>query len=220
MAIDIMQVEPLKQSSDLESMPAQRLWLVLGLRSTLFLVELAIGIWSHSLSLLAGAGHLFSDIFTLILTLLIIGLLRRGMMQRSTQRYRRVEAGIALLNGLSLIATALLIFQEAIQRLQMPQPLAGLPMLVAALSLIINIYCVRLLHPESHHSLNIRGIYLHGIADIFSAIAVLLSALAVYFLQWFWVDTAVGVLVAVLIIANAFVLIRSGLQLLRIQSIE
>lgn len=200
---------------DQTSIPVQRLWIVLGLRSTLFLIELGIGVWSRSLSLLAGAGHLSSDMIALALTLLVIGLLQRGIMQRSTPTYRRVEAGIAIGNGLSLIAIALLIFREAIQAAQNPRSIAGLPMLVAAVSLIINIGCVRLLHQESHHSLNVRGIYLHGIADIFSAIAVLLSALAVYLLQWFWVDAVVGLLVAVLIIVNALLLIQSGMQLLK-----
>jgi cobalt-zinc-cadmium efflux system protein len=68
--------------------PIDRLWLILLLRVGLLLVELAAGFWSHSLSLLAGAGHVFSDLVTLGLTLWVIRLLQQKQ-QESTIHYQR-----------------------------------------------------------------------------------------------------------------------------------
>ncbi|RUT14185.1 hypothetical protein DSM107010_06680 [Chroococcidiopsis cubana SAG 39.79] len=90
------------------------LWIVLGLRIGLFLVELGVGLWSHSLSLVASAGHLFSDLLALGLTLLAAWLAQRPAV------YQRLEILVALLNGLGLMAIAAWIAWQAISRFQTP----------------------------------------------------------------------------------------------------
>jgi cobalt-zinc-cadmium efflux system protein len=194
--------------------PIDRLWLILLLRVGLLLVELAAGFWSHSLSLLAGAGHVFSDLVTLGLTLWVIRLLQQKQ-QEPTIHYQRLEAWIALLNGLSLVGIVSIIISEAIAYLQQPEFIQGLPMLGAAvLSLMVNTYCSYLLYRDSRHSLSVRGIFLHGIVDISSSIGVLLSALAVYYLGWVWTDAVASLLVVLLIWLTAFTLIKDSLKVL------
>lgn len=199
----------------------KRLWWVLGLRSGLFLVELGAGLWSHSLSLLAGSGHLFSDLITLGVTLLATWFTqRRTANQTAISQNRRLEAGIALLNGVSLAIVALLLGREAIEHLQNPEPVLGLPLLGAAgLSLIINGLSVYLLHNDHHHDLNLRGVFLHGVADAASSIGVMVAALAVYFFNWVWVDAAIGLLVALLICLSTISLVTDSLRILRHHSV-
>lgn len=177
---------------------------------------MGVGIWSHSLSLLAGAGHLFSDLLTLGLTLVAAWLVQHQSPSQSAAKYKWLEAWVALLNGVSLGAIALLIAWEAIKHLQTPEPISGLPvLLVAGLSLVINGLSVQLLHPHSHHDLNFRGVLLHGIADAASSISVILAALAVYFFNWLWADTVASLLVALLIGLSAISLLRDGWHVLR-----
>lgn len=76
---------------------------VLELRSSLFLVELGVGIWSHSLSLIAGSGHLFSDLVSLGLTVLVTWLVQRRSIGEVTSRYQRVEGWVAFLNLFDLL---------------------------------------------------------------------------------------------------------------------
>lgn len=194
----------------------QLLWIVLGLRIGFFLIELGVGIWSHSLSLLAGAGHLFSDLLTLGLTLVAAWLVQRQSQDQTTWKYKRLEAWVALFNGVSLGAIALLISWEAVEHLQAPEPILGLPvLLVAGLSLVINGLSVQLLHSHSNHDLNFRGVLLHGVADAASSINVILAALAVYFFNWLWADAVASLLVALLIGISAISLLRDGWRALR-----
>lgn len=194
----------------------QLLGIVLGLRMGFFLIEVGVGIWSHSLSLLAGAGHLLSDLLTLGLTLIAAWLVQHRSQDQNAWKYKRLEAWVALFNGVSLGAIALLIAWEAVKHLQTPEPISSLPvLLVAGLSLVINGLSVQLLHPHSQHDLNFRGILLHGVADAASSISVIIAALAVYFFNWLWADAAASLLVALLIGISGISLLRDGWQVLR-----
>lgn len=196
------------------------LWLVLGLRSGLLLTQVGLGLWSHSLSLLVGSGHLFSDLVTLGLTLLATWLIQNRSTVQSALGLRQLEAWVALLNGVSLGTVALLIGWEGVKHLQVPEPVLGLPMLViAGLNLFINGLIVQLLNEHSHDDLNVRGVLLHGVADTASSVSVILSACAVYFYQWFWADAVGGLMAAILIGLSAISLIYNGWQHLKHRSI-
>ncbi len=195
---------------------ASLLWIVLGLRIVLFAIELGTAIWTHSVSLLAGAGHLFADLLTLGLTLLAAWVVQRQPVARTACTKQRLKAWIGLINGIALGAIALLIAQEAVNHLQNVGSMASLPMLlVAGLSLIVNGLAVYLLYRHRHQDLNLRGVFLHGVADMASAISVILAAGAMYFFNWLWADAAAGLLVATLISISAVSLMKAAWQLLR-----
>lgn len=193
----------------------QRLWITLGLLVGFFAAELGTGLWSHSLSLLADAEHLLSDIAALGLTLLARWLAMRPANGQATFGYRRVEILAALINGLSLLAIAALITWEAMARFQAPEPVLGLPMLIAAaMGLIVNSLNMTLLHQHSHDDLNLRGAFLHVVADVISSVGVILAALAVYFCNWLWIDAAASLLVAGLTGLSAIPLVQESLEIL------
>lgn len=205
--------------SDAEALYAmqkvRRLWIVLGLRCSLLLVELAVGFWTHSLSLLAVAGHMLSDIFTLGAALIAASLAQRPATSRATFGYRRLEILVALMNGSILIAIAALIAWRAIERFQAPEPVSALPtLIVAALGLAINSLLVSLLHEDSDRDLNLRGAFLHVLADAVSFFGVILAAIVVYWFNWILADAVASLFVACLICLSALPLVWDSLRIL------
>jgi cobalt-zinc-cadmium efflux system protein len=204
----------LEEGSD-DQKKIELLGVVLGLLAGFFVFELAVGFWSHSLSLLADAGHMLSDVGALGLTLTAAWLARKPASGRATFGYQRVEVLAALVNGISLVAIALFVTCEAIDRLRHPEPLLVVPMLVGAgFGLVINSLNLSLLHQHSHHDLNMRGALLHIVADIASSVGVILAALAVYCWNWVWLDAAAGLLVAAFTGLSAIPLIKSSVEVL------
>ncbi|MBD2309307.1 cation transporter [Chroococcidiopsis sp. FACHB-1243] len=193
----------------------RRLWIVLGSRSSLLLVELTVGFWTHSLSLLAVAGHMLLDIFTLGAALIAASLAQRPAAGQATFGYRRLEILVALMNGAILIAIAVLVAWRAIERFQAPEPVLALPtLIVAALGLAINSLLVSLLHEDSDRDLNLRGAFLHVIADVASFFGVILAAIVVYWFNWFLADAIASLFVACLICLSALPLVWDSLRIL------
>ena len=195
---------------------ASLLWIILGLRIALFAIELGTAISSHSISLLAGAGHLFADLLTLGLTLIAAWVIQHQPLDGNTQTEQQLKAWIGLINGICLGAIAVLIAQEAVNNLQRLESPASLSMLlVAGLSLAVNGLAIYLLYKHRNRDLNLRGVFLHGVADTASAFSAILAAGAMYFCNWLWADAAAGLLVAMLISISAVSLIKSAWQMLR-----
>lgn len=197
--------------SDRANHKVRRLTYVFLLVASFSAIELAISSYSHSMALLADAGHLFADCLALLLALL-----GAWIVQRSKSNDRRVETAIALFNGLSLLVIGGGIAIEAIVQLQTPATeILSLPMLiVAAIGLAVNSVNILLLHDHSHDDLNLKGAFLHIIADALSSVGVLLAALAVWQMHWLWADGAIGLLIALLIVVSALPLVGQSCKLL------
>lgn len=205
----------LDSKASLSKQKVKLLWLSLSVLCGFFMAELSTGLWTHSLSLLADAGHVLSDIAALGLTLIATWLAQRPAANRATFGHYRVEILAALVNGVTLFAIATFIAWEAVSRFQSPQPVSGLPMLiVAGVGLVMNSINIGLLHKASRDDLNLRGVFLHVVADAASSIGVILAALAVYFLNWAWVDSAVSLLIACFVGFSALPIIRESLEIL------
>jgi cobalt-zinc-cadmium efflux system protein len=197
------------------------LWAVLGLRIGLFAIELGTAIWSHSLSLLAGTGHLFSDLLTMVLTFGSAWVMQRHSPRQNPQAERQINAWIGLVNAISLGAISMLIALEAVEHFHNPEPISSIAvLLVAVLSLCGNSLVVYLLDRQHHaldteRDLNLRGVFLHGVADAASALSAIVAGGAMYFFGWLWADAAAGLLVAMLIGLSAVSLMRSAFSVLR-----
>lgn len=192
------------------------------LLSSFFVAELIAAMTSHSLSLLADAGHVFSDVAALAITL-------TATWYSSRKRSKPVDCAIAqspiparpeiiaaLVNSISLVAIALWIAAESIARLQSPTPeVEGLPMLITAIAGLsinsINAFC---LHSCCHGDLNLKSAFLHAVADIFSSVGVILAAIAVAWLHWNWADGLISLLVSASIILLTLPLLIESIQLL------
>lgn len=189
--------------------------IALVLLSSLFASELAIAAWSHSLSLLADAGHLFADVAALSMTLIAAWLAHRPATNRATFGHQRVEILAALLNGLSLLAIAGFVTWESLERFSLPHTVLGLPMLIgASLGLLINCLNMLLLHQQSQTDLNMKAAFLHVVADAASSVGVIVASLAIYFWHWMWMDTTASLLVAGFTSLSALPLVRESLEIL------
>ena len=192
------------------------------LLSSFFVAELIAATSSHSLSLLADAGHVLSDVAALAITL-------TATWYSSRQRSKSVDCAngrsaipdrpeivAALVNSISLVTIALWIAVESIARLLSPTPeVEGLPMLITAIvGLSINSINACCLHSCCHGDLNLKSAFLHAIADIFSSVGVILAAIAVAWLHWNWADGLISLLVSVSIILLTLPLLIESIQLL------
>ncbi|BAU14590.1 cation diffusion facilitator family transporter [Leptolyngbya sp. NIES-3755] len=187
-------------------------------------VEGAIGLSSHSLALVAEAGHLVSDCFALVLALLATRIAQSpiqwgwiGENTVSIKPNRSPETWAALVNGFGLVVVSLWIIWEAIARFQTVTPeISSLPMLITAIvGLLVNGINIAILHQGSDHDLNLRAAFLHVVADALGAIGVIIAAIAVAVFHWLWADSAISLAIAILILVSTIPLIRQSIQELR-----
>jgi cobalt-zinc-cadmium efflux system protein len=192
-----------------------RLRWALVLTAVFFVAEVAGGVISNSLALLADAGHMFTDVGALALSLFVAWFSRQPAAPEKTYGYLRLEILAALLNGAVLLLVSGLIVWEAIGRLQAPEPLQGGLMLGVALGgLLINAASAAILHPVHGHSLNARGAYLHVIGDLLGSVGTVIAALVVRTTGWLTADPIASVVVTLLVVRSAWRLVRESVDVL------
>lgn len=192
-----------------------RLRLALVLTSVFLVAEVIGGVVSNSLALLADAGHMFTDVAALGLSLFVAWFSRQPAAPEKTYGYLRWEILAALLNGSVLLVVSAGIVWEAVQRLREPQPLASGVMLAVALGgLAVNAVAAWVLHPVHGHSLNVRGAYLHVLGDLLGSVGTVAAALIVGTTGWLRADPLASLLVTALIIRSAWRLVRESVDVL------
>ncbi|MBE9138711.1 cation transporter [Nodosilinea sp. LEGE 07088] len=191
----------------------QRLELFFSLVLGFAVVEWWVGSHSHSLALQSDAGHMLTDVGAIALALSASWL----TLARRQSQSSRLETIAALINGVGLLGMAGLISLEAWQHLLTPPTmLVSGPMVGTALvGLGINGFGVWLLHGPGDDSLNRQGAFLHVVADLVSSLGVIVGAVCMALFQWFWVDGALSLAIALLIGSSALPLIYQSWQHLR-----
>jgi cobalt-zinc-cadmium efflux system protein len=142
------------------------LTVVLALTASFTVVEIIGGLLTESLALLADAGHMLSDNFSLGVALFAAWLAGRPATPEKSFGYRRAEILAALTNGMTLVAISVWVFAEAYVRLREPAEVLGTPMLaVATLGLLVNAAGAIILYRSRGESLNVEGALRHVLAD-------------------------------------------------------
>ena len=180
------------------------------------LLEAGAGIMAGSMALLADAGHNLSDVLGLVLAWAAVVLASRRPSARRTYGWHRGTILAALANAALLLVAVGAIMAEAMGRLLHPAPVATGPMLwVAAAGVVLNTATALLFARGREHDLNRRGAFLHMAADAAVSLAVVAGALVIRATGWLWVDPALGLLVALVILAGTWGLLReaSGLAM-------
>lgn len=178
-----------------------------------FIIELVGGLISGSLALVSDAGHMFSDVLALLLSLGAITLAARLPSKERTYGFLRAEIFAAFINSLLLMAVSAIILWEAYQRLLNPAPIqSGLMGVVAVAGLIANIAVASLLHGS--HNLNVRSAFLHVIGDAVSSVAVIIAAIWIGFTGQVVVDPLLSGFIALLIIVSAASILRETIAIL------
>lgn len=181
--------------------------------TVIFLLEFFGGILSNSLALLSDSAHVFMDVIALLLAFGAIKISARPSNRNVTFGYHRFEIFAALINGLTVIGIAGIIFYEAYGRILNPPFVKGVEVLViASIGLVVNTWVAFKLH--GHADLNIKGAYLHVLGDAFGSLAVITGAVIIIFTGNNMVDPVLSVLIGMLLIYGALRLVFGSARIL------
>jgi cobalt-zinc-cadmium efflux system protein len=188
---------------------------VLALTLLYAVIELVGGVLTGSLALLADAAHMFGDTGTVGLALVASWLAGRPATAQRSFGYQRAEILAALANGVVLVALAIWIFVEAIDRLaDPPEILGGWVLVVAAVGLVVNLIAAILLERTAGHSLNVRAVQRHVLADLAGSVGVIAAALIVIATGWRYADPLVGLAIAFLVLGSSWTILRDSVSIL------
>jgi cobalt-zinc-cadmium efflux system protein len=169
---------------------------------------------SGSLALLADAGHNLSDVVGLLLAWGASYLSRRRPSERRTYGWHGSTILAAMLNAVILFLAVGAITWEAVKRIAHPAPVAGKTVIiVAAIGMVINTVTALLFRSGRKSDLNIRGAFLHMAADAAVSAGVAVAGLAILFGGWLWLDPILSLLIAAVILAGTWKLLREAVNL-------
>jgi cobalt-zinc-cadmium efflux system protein len=184
------------------------------LNSAFVVVEVIVGIYIHSLSLLTDAGHNLSDVAGLALALLAFKLTKVSSNDKFTYGYKRSTIIVSFFNAVILFASVGIIVYEAVIRLVHPAVVAGGAMAWVALAgIFINGFTAWLFVKGKDGDLNIRGTYLHMAMDAIVSLGVVISGVIIYFTHWYMLDSIVSIIIAVIILRGTWSLLNDSLRL-------
>lgn len=193
----------------------RRLLLVLLLTFVYLIAEAIGGWWTGSLTLLADAGHMLTDVAALALALLAVWFSSRPATSKKTFGYYRIEIVAALVNGVALVLISLLILFEAYQRWSSPPPVrSGVMIAIATGGLITNLICAWILHGRHEIDLNIRGAWLHVMSDALGSVAAIAAGVIMSVYGWYVADPLFSMVIGLLIIWSSWTLIRESTNVL------
>lgn len=191
------------------------LMIAAGLTATFMVVEAVGGVVTGSLALLADAGHMLSDSFSLFLALGAVMLAARPASSKRTFGLKRAEILAALVNGILLVLVSVWVIVEAIRRLDDPVEILGGGMMVIAIAgLLINLIAARVLYRAGGDSLNVKAALRHVIADVAGSVGVIIAAGVIILTGWEPVDAIVSILISLLIAASAWSVLRESVDVL------
>ena len=178
--------------------------------TVLTLLAEALGGWlSGSLALLAEAGHMLVDALALLLAWSVARIARRPADARRSFGYARMEVLAGYTNALAQVALTVWIVYEAVERLASPVPIrSGLMLGVALAGLSVNLLVLSVIGRHDHDDVNAAGARLHVLGDLLGSIAAVAAALLIRYAGWIAADPALSIFVALLILGNAWNLLR------------
>lgn len=177
-------------------------------------IEAGIGFFANSLSLLSDAGHNLSDVFSLLLVLIAFRLAKIHPNANYTFGYKKSTVLISLLNAIILLVAVVLIVVESIYKFQNPTSVDGATISwTAGIGIIINGLTAVMLMRSQKTDLNVRGAYLHMVADTLVSVGVVVSGLVISMTGWYVVDPIVSLVIAVVILVSTWRLLSDSLRL-------
>ena len=194
---------------------ASRIGIAALLTGGFMVVELAGGIISGSLALLADAGHMLSDFGALALAWIGFRMARQPATLQRTFGFRRFPVLAAFVNGMALFLVAAWIVYEAVVRLNDPHPItSGLMLWIAVGGLVVNLMSFAVLHGADRDNLNVRGALLHVAGDLLGSLAAIIAAVIIMTTGWTPADPILSVLVALIILRSAWSLTAQSAHIL------
>ena len=192
-----------------------RLSLSLFLTLLFVFIEAAAGYFSNSLALLTDAAHNLTDVIALGLSWFAIRLTAQPANAQRTYGYHRAGILVALLNSTTLVLISIGIFYEAYKRfISPPEVQSGVLISVGLIAVVINFVTALLVHRGSESDLNLRSAFVHLMGDVISTIGAVIAGIMIYFTGANWLDPFVSVLIGLLILYNAWGILRDAVDIL------
>ncbi|OGS48676.1 MAG: hypothetical protein A3J79_01235 [Elusimicrobia bacterium RIFOXYB2_FULL_62_6] len=168
------------------------------------LVEIVGGLLTGSISLLSDSLHMLTDVTGLGISLLASRMASLSPDDKRSFGYRRIEVVAALANALLLWVVSGYMLREVYARFLDPVPVLSKPMLiVAAIGLVANMICAKLLHGHAHGNINVRGAFLHVLSDMAGSVGVIAAGLVIHFTGYYRADTIVSLAIIALILYSS-----------------
>jgi len=192
------------------------LLIVLALTFGYMIAEAVGGYLANSLALLSDAGHMFTDVAALSLSLLAVRFASRPATSSKTYGFYRLEILAALANGVTLIALSVLICVEAYHRFFQPQDVQGWTLVwISTGGLLVNIVSAWMLsRSHQHDNLNMRGAYLHVMGDLLGSVAAIAAGVLIVWRGWYWADPLFSVIISLLIVFNSWRIVADAVNVL------
>jgi len=204
-----------KHGSHAHSTGLQALGWALSINLLLTAVQIAGGLASGSLALVADALHNFSDAGALAIALIARAWAARAADSDRTYGYGRTELIGAMINLTTLVIIGLYLVYEAILRWFNPEPIAGwLVVAVAGVALVIDLATAALTYRLSHESANIRAAFVHNVADALSSVAVIVAGALIILYGWVRADAVCTLLVSAYVLYHGMREIRPVIRIL------
>ena len=177
-------------------------------------IEAFAGWYNHSMALISDAGHNLVDVFSLVLALMAFRMARIKSSPHLTYGFSKTTILASLVNAVFLFIAIGGIGWESVQRLMDPKPIQGeVTIIVAGIGILINSITALLFFRDKEHDLNIKGAYLHLMADALVSLGVVLAGVIIVYTDWYIVDTIMSVIIIVVIFVSSWNLFRYSFRL-------
>lgn len=180
-----------------------------------FIVELGIGIFTGSIAVLSDSFHTFSAVGGVLLALAVGYVAMKPANLTRTFGLKRAEVVGALLNGIFLLAMAIIVIYMGYMRLHHPIELPPTPMILAAVGgLIIEVISIKLLYSGQKSDLNIKGAFWHVLQTFVGSLIIIIVALVIYFTGFLAIDPILGMAFGVVLVYASLGIIRDSIKIL------
>ena len=193
------------------------LWFVLALTTSFMLIEFIMGYVTNSLALISDAGHMLNDVFSISLGLIGIQLAERPLSTSKTYGFKRMEVLSGFIQGVSLIGVASFVVIEAIKRTTRLEKLeikGPLMLVTAIIGLVINLVGLYLLHGGHEENLNVKGVYMHVIADALGSVAAITAGILISLFDLVIFDLIASIVISIFIFKSGLSITTRSVHIL------
>ncbi|MCZ8343699.1 MAG: cation diffusion facilitator family transporter [Leptospira sp.] len=170
---------------------------------------------SGSLALFADAGHIITDVFAHIVSLIALLLASKKPTSKFPFGFHRFEVLAALTNGLLLIGISGFIFYECYLRFSGDVSIHVESMFFYSLiGLVINLLSAGLLFTVSKESLNLKSAYLHVLSDLLGTIAVLIGSVIIHITEYSEIDSFLSIALGIFILKTSYGIVKESVKIL------
>ncbi len=204
-----------EHTHDYRTVEKRKLKLAMTVTAVVMALEIVGGFLTSSLALLSDAGHMFTHLFALGISLFAIIIASKDPCHHRTFGYYRAEILAALFNSIFLFGVTALILYEGIRRIIHPKEvLAAQMLLVAFVGLVANLASVLILRGSHRDDINVRGAFLHVLADTLSSVVILIGGVVIIFTGLNIIDPILSIGISILIFVWAWKLLRESVNIL------